>query len=76
MAQDVNALQLLVGAPIAPALLPSSIDDAGLKIHELPAGVSSYVLLRRPDVLQSEYQLRAANADIGQPAPRFSPRYR
>jgi len=65
VAQDVNALQLLVGAPIAPALLPSSIDDAGLKIHELPAGVSSYVLLRRPDVLQSEYQLRAANADIG-----------
>jgi multidrug efflux system outer membrane protein len=65
LAQDVNALQLLVGAPIAPALLPISIDDAASKIHELPAGVSSYVLLRRPDVLQAEYQLRAANADIG-----------
>ena len=33
--------------------------------RELPAGLSSTVLLRRPDVLQAEYQLRAANADIG-----------
>jgi multidrug efflux system outer membrane protein len=63
--QDVNALQLLVGAPIAPSLLPPSIEQAGPTVAELPAGVSSYVLLRRPDVIQAEYQLRAANADIG-----------
>jgi multidrug efflux system outer membrane protein len=65
VAQDVNALQLLVGAPIDPALLPASIEQAGPTIAELPAGLSSYVLLRRPDVVQAEYQLRAANADIG-----------
>jgi multidrug efflux system outer membrane protein len=65
VAQDVNALQLLVGGPIAPSLLPPSIEQAGSTIAELPAGVSSYVLLRRPDVVQAEYQLRAANADIG-----------
>jgi multidrug efflux system outer membrane protein len=64
VSQDVNALQLLVGAPIAPALLPRSIDDAYPTIAELPAGLNSYILLRRPDVLQAEYQLRAANADI------------
>lgn len=65
VAKDVNALQLLVGAPIAPSLLPPSIEQAGPTVAELPAGVSSYVLLRRPDVVQAEYQLRAANADIG-----------
>ncbi|MEA3058538.1 MAG: outer membrane protein multidrug efflux system [Sphingomonadales bacterium] len=65
LAQDVNALQLLVGAPIAPTLLPASIDQAGPTVAEIPAGVNSYVLLRRPDVLQAEFQMRAANADIG-----------
>lgn len=65
VAQDMNALQLLVGGPVAPALLPASIDQAGKTIAELPAGVNSYVLLRRPDVVQAEYQLRSANANIG-----------
>jgi len=74
VAQDVNALQLLVGAPIAPSLLPISIDDAAPKIAELPAGINSYVLLRRPDVLQAEYQLRAANADIGAARAALFPR--
>jgi len=65
LAQDVNALQLLVGAPIDAKLLPGSIDEAAAKISPVPAGLDSYVLLRRPDVLQAEYQLRAANAQIG-----------
>lgn len=65
VAQDVNVLQLLVGTPIDPRLLSGSIDDAFGKIAPVPAGLDSYVLLRRPDVLQAEYQLRAANAQIG-----------
>jgi len=65
VAQDVNALQLLVGASIDPNLLSGSIDEAFGKISPVPAGLDSYVLLRRPDVLQAEYQLRAANAQIG-----------
>jgi multidrug efflux system outer membrane protein len=65
VAQDINALQLLVGASINPALLAGSIDEAGATIADPPAGIDSYVLLRRPDVVQSEYQLRAANANIG-----------
>jgi multidrug efflux system outer membrane protein len=65
LAQDVNALQLLVGAPIDPALLPPPIEEAGKAIAELPAGLDSRVLLRRPDVVQAEYDLRAANAEIG-----------
>jgi len=65
VAQDFNELQLLVGAPISPTLLPASIEQAGPTVADLPPGVSSYVLLRRPDVVQAEYQLRGANADIG-----------
>jgi outer membrane protein, multidrug efflux system len=65
VAQDVNALQLLVGAPIEPALLPQAIEEIDAAIVAPPAGLSSEVLLRRPDVVAAEYELRAANADIG-----------
>lgn len=74
VAQDINALQLLVGAPIPPSLLPRSIDDALPNVAELPAGLDSYVLLRRPDVVQAEYQLRAANASIGAARAELFPR--
>lgn len=74
LAQDVNALQLLVGAPIDSALLPASLDEAAPTIAELPAGLDSSVLLRRPDVVQAEYQLRAANAEIGAARAALFPR--
>ena len=74
LAQDVNALQLLVGAPIDPALLPASIDEAAPTVAELPAGLDSQILLRRPDVVQAEYQLRAANAEIGAARAALFPR--
>ena len=74
LAQDVNLLRLLVGAPIDPALLPASIEQAAPSVHPLPAGVSSLVLLRRPDVMQAEYQLRAANAEIGAARAALFPR--
>jgi multidrug efflux system outer membrane protein len=74
VAQDVNALQLLVGAPIDPSLLPASIDQAFGTIAPVPAGLDSYVLLRRPDVVEAEYQLRAANAQIGAARAALFPR--
>ena len=74
VAQDVNALQLLVGAPIDPKLLPGSIDQAFGTIAPVPAGLDSYVLLRRPDIVQAEYQLRAANAQIGAARAALFPR--
>ena len=74
VAQDVNALQLLVGAPIDQALLPTSIDDAFGTIAPVSPGLDSYVLLRRPDVIQSEFQLRAANANIGAARAALFPR--
>jgi multidrug efflux system outer membrane protein len=74
VAQDVNLLQLLVGAPIDGALLSRSIDEAFTTVAELPAGLDSYVLLRRPDVVEAEYQLRAANAQIGAARAALFPR--
>ncbi|MEW9854329.1 efflux transporter outer membrane subunit [Novosphingobium sp. M1R2S20] len=65
LAQDVNAIRLLVGSSFDQSLLPASIAEAVSSLAPLPAGTSSQVLLRRPDVVQAEYQLRAANADIG-----------
>ena len=74
VAQDANALQLLVGAPIDPKLLSGTIEEAFGKIAPVPAGLDSYVLLRRPDVLQAEYQLRSANAQIGAARAALFPR--
>jgi outer membrane protein, multidrug efflux system len=74
VAQDRNALELLVGAPVDPALLPGSIEDAAARIGEVSAGVDSAILLRRPDVLQAEWQLRGANADIGAARAALFPR--
>ena len=74
VAQDVNLLQLLVGAPIATELLAGSIEEAAGTVAALPAGADSYVLLRRPDIVEAEYQLRAANAEIGAARAAMFPR--
>lgn len=74
LAQDINALRLLVGAEIDPALLPQSIEQVLPSVAELPAGLDSSVLLRRPDVVQAEYELRAANAEIGAARAELFPR--
>lgn len=65
LAQDINAIRLLVGADFDQALLPNGIREVNERLAVLPAGTSSEVLLRRPDVIGAEYDLRAANADIG-----------
>ncbi|TMH26929.1 MAG: efflux transporter outer membrane subunit [Betaproteobacteria bacterium] len=73
-AVDEDALTLLLGQPL-PADLPPQRDllvDAGLP--ELPAGVPSEVLTRRPDVRQAEQQLIAAHANIGAARAAFFPR--
>ena len=74
VAQDGNALQLLVGQPVEGALLPLTLDDAAAGIQALPAGIDSTVLLRRPDVVEAEYQLRATNAEIGAARAALFPR--
>ena len=72
--QSENALTLLVGQPL-PAQLPAPLPLAqqGL-LAELPAGLPSELLERRPDVRQAEHQLRSANANIGAAKAAFFPR--
>ena len=69
---DQNALNVLVGAPVPDDLLPSELgrDDA---MKDIAAGVSSDVLLRRPDILMAEHQLKAAYANIGAARAAFFP---
>ena len=73
VSQDVNALNLVVGASVDASLLPQGLGDGLPTVPEAPAGLDSAVLLRRPDVLQAERQLRAYNADIGAARAAFFP---
>jgi multidrug efflux system outer membrane protein len=73
VAQDVDALTLLVGAPVPAELLPAGFERDATGLDPLPAGMPSDVLLRRPDVVQAEHTLRAANANIGAARAAFFP---
>jgi multidrug efflux system outer membrane protein len=73
LAQDENLIRLLVGADFDRALLPAGLADVTPGVVQLPAGVSSQILLRRPDVIEAEYRLRAANAEIGVARARLFP---
>ena len=62
-AQDENALALLLGQPVPADALPPGGEHIAL-LAEVPVGLPSAVLLQRPDVMQAEAQLAAAQANI------------
>ncbi len=70
--KDKDALVLLVGAPVSDDMLPQGL-KTGQVADSLPVGLPSKVLLDRPDVLSSEHDLKAANADIGAARAAFFP---
>ena len=74
VAQDRNALTLLVGAQPPAGLLPTTLGEVAATLADIPAGVPSETFLQRPDVLQAERLLRAANASIGAARAAFFPR--
>ncbi|MFZ5550322.1 MAG: efflux transporter outer membrane subunit [Pseudomonadota bacterium] len=73
VAQDRNALALLVGQPVAAADQPGTALD-GMGLAAVPAGAASELLLRRPDVMQAEQAMIAANANIGAARAAMFPR--
>jgi multidrug efflux system outer membrane protein len=73
LAQDLNGLTLLAGAPVSPDLLPGPMGDDLATLADIPAGLSSDILLRRPDILEAEHQLKAYNANIGAARAAFFP---
>jgi len=73
VAQDENALNLLAGAPLPGELLPSALSTVS-PFPAISPGLSSEVLLSRPDILQAEDLLKAANANIGAARATLFPR--
>lgn len=73
-AQARNLLAQLVGSAIPddlPPALPLQQQDV---LAELPAGLPSDLIARRPDILAAEQRLRGANANIGAARAAFFPR--
>ncbi len=73
VAQDENGLNLLVGSQVKPELLPQGLSNVSAP-KNISAGLSSEILLQRPDVLAAEHRLKAANANIGAARATFFPR--
>lgn len=64
VAQDLNALNLLVGESVKEEFLPSSLDENKEYLSTIPVSLSSNILLNRPDILEAEHNLKSANANI------------
>jgi multidrug efflux system outer membrane protein len=73
-AQDQNALNLVVGSPVPPDLLPDALSETLAALKDPQPGLPSDVLLGRPDILQAEHLLKGANANIGAARAAFFPR--
>ena len=74
VAKDITALSLLAGTKVTPDMLPAKALSELPVWPDIPVSLPSTVLLQRPDILQAEHTLKAANADIGAARANFFPR--
>ncbi len=71
----INLLTVLVGGPVDTSTLPRALPLAEQQMFDrLDVGLPSDLLVNRPDIMQAEAQLRAANADIGAARAAYFPR--
>lgn len=73
VAEDENALTLLLGSPVRDGLLPTDLSSV-VALKDISPGLHSHVILRRPDILAAEHALKASNANIGAARAAFFPR--
>ena len=73
VAQDLNALNLLAGAPVPEEWLPANLGSV-TPPREVAAGLSSEALLRRPDIIAAEHRLKGAYASVGAARAALFPR--
>lgn len=73
VAQDRNALALLLGGQLPEDALQQQALADMTPLAEVPAGLPSALLQRRPDIVASEHALQAANANIGAARAKFFP---
>ena len=74
VALDQNALALLLGTAVPAELAPTGLATRVSALPDLPAGLPSDLLQRRPDILQAEHTLQAASFNIGAARAAFYPR--
>jgi len=73
VAQDMNAINLLAGSTVPEEFLPADLASV-VPPGDVSPGLSSDVLLQRPDIIAAEHQLKAAYAFIGAARSAFFPR--
>lgn len=69
-----DALITLLGQQPPADLISGDTHDDPVELQEVPAGLPSETLIRRPDIRQAEQQLRASEANIGAARAAFFPR--
>ena len=73
LAEARDNLVLLIGEPLPADLPEPKRFDPQMCLSDIPAGLPSDLLQRRPDVLEAEHQLKAADANIGAARAAFFP---
>ncbi len=73
LAQAEDNLILLVGRPLPDDLPAAQPFNPQICLSDIPAGLPSDLIARRPDILEAEHQLKAANANIGAARAAFLP---
>ncbi len=73
VARDRNSLNLLAGSLVPENLLPADLSTI-IPPREISSGLSSEILLNRPDIIAAEYRLKGAYALIGAARASFFPR--